>query len=840
MTATSDLTHIMREFRRFSPRSIRSALLLLADELAVRLATDAAAIHLPAEKTVYVSGWPPGLKRSALAKTLRIGDDEKHLWIRLDGKDEKNSTGESSPSFLKVPLFDGNRRYGALVLIKMDPGGFGRTERLAVPALSEILSFRLLPLIDTNSTQVRDDHGEAAKIELIDSVGDDRSMRRILKGMMELAGCEYCAFHSAIREERLYIMLDGRELSPRTAEIRSKLANVFQMFSNRVVGEGSIRERVFVKNERKNVAYLLGGTRIESYFIVPVMFASRLQGVLFFGSVRRDAFGREEIERFRGMADEAEEKAPMVYRTADEVKSLARLIDAFPYGAALVSEEGAIRTANRSFGDSLRIRGEIPETVYEIREVSPFDIQGLWEEFRMMQHDLVDRELHGATYPDSSISVTWVRLENMSEDACSFVLIRDMTGSAFREEKTEEFLATVAHELKTPLTALKNSLKIVKDSGAAGVTMHERGEVEYALPASRFLGTAMRTIDRLLMLVNGLQNASEKRAISRPYKPSRVLLKSFLDDATLFFLESMKKKEIDFSIEVADEASVLEFDADHMEQVIHNLLSNSIKHVPAGGRIAVTVARSGGEGYAILPRIPWDYLEPPSLVDITISDSGRGIPSDVIEKINPSPNVTGLWEGVARGLGLYIARKLVRLQGGSLVIDGRRESGSSVHLYLPADSATAEAIRAVYTIKESLEDMIGRGLKPVVYAVTKESPSCWLEIVGEWALIPVIKPGRSEISDTGLYLWPLGERIALGLSADKRLAASPLSVVKNGRGGMRVLQDDSSDAIRLGWGVGAIDGITYADLVSVSLERIAESRAVSILKGESEWTGTEF
>jgi signal transduction histidine kinase len=839
MTA-SDLNHIMREFRRFSPQSVRSALLLLSDEFEKRLGTAAAAVLLPSEKAVYVSGWPPGLQRSSIAEILKIAHSDRYLWICLDGRDEKHSAGGNEPSFLKVPLFDGNERFGLFILVKMKPDRFERSERAAVSALSEILSPRLLPLVRAESLQAGRGADETLKIELLGSVGDDRRMRRILKGMMELAGCEYCAFHSAIREEHLYIMLDGRELSSRIGEIRIKLANIFRMFSNRERAEESIPESVFVKSERKNISYLLGGTKIESYFLVPVMFASRLQGVLFFASVRRDAFGKEEIERFRLMAEEDEEKAPIVFRIGGDVEILERLLRVFPYGAALVSDEGMIRAANESFGGLLRIRGELPETVYEINEVSPFSLLGTWEEFRLMQRDLVDRELHGETYPESSIAVTWLRLENISSDAGSLALIRDISDSTLREEQTDEILATVAHELKTPLTALKHSLKIVRESGAGDLTLHERGDVECGLPASRFLGTAMRTIDRLLMLVNGLQNVTEKKAISRPFKPSRVLLKSFLDDSALFFLESMKKKEIDFSIEVADEVSVLEFDTDQMEQIIHNLLSNSIKHVPAGGHIAVTAMKSGRGVYDALPRIPWEYLEPPSFADITITDSGGGIPSDVIENINPSWNIAGARDAATRGLGLYIARKLIRLQSGSLVIQRGRASGSSVHLYLPVDAATRETIRAAYTIKESLDDMIGRGLKPVFYAVVKESPSCWLEIVGEWASVPVIKPERSEISDAGLFLWPLGENLALGLSADKRLAADPLSIVKNGRGGMRLLQGDSSDAIRIGWGIGAIDGTSYSELVSISLERIAAKHAAAVLKGESEWTGTGF
>ena len=838
---TSDLTHIMREFRRFSPQSVRSALMLLADEFEMRMGTGTAAVQLIKEKTVYVSGMPDGLKPSLLSKTLRIKNSGDYLWIRLDGGLAKGKSQAGPPSCLKIPLFDGTERFGVFVLVRHEPEGFGRSERALVPLLSEMLSSRFMPLLEAEPCKARKEGDESVKIELLGSAGDDRRMKRVLRNMMDAAGCEYCAFLSAVREEHFYLMLDGRELHPRVSDIRRKLTSVYRMFSNREPDLEPVNESIFTKNDGKNVTYLLGGSKIESYFLVPVMFASRLQGVLFFGSVRKDAFSKKEIARFRRMADEDEpDENAMVFRAGGEIEVLDRFLDALPFGGALVTEEGLIRTANSHFRDLVRLRGDLPETVFEMSEVSPFNLVGVWEEYRTMRRNLVDRELHGSTYPESSLSVTLMSLEGVSEEVDTLVLAKDMTESTLQREETREILATVSHELKTPLTALRNSLEILRDAGSTGVTRHEKGDVEYALPASRFLNTATRTIDRLVMLVNGLQNVTETKTISRSYKPTKVLLKSYLDDVSLFFLESMKRKEIDFSIEVADGASALEFDPGQMEQVIHNLISNSIKHVPVGGSITIKANPAGGEIYGTLPPIPWEYIDSPSFADISISDSGGGVPLDVIETINPSKHVTGVRRSASRGLGLFIAKKLVRKQGGSILIEKHDNSGSTVHLFLPADPATRTAVRAAYMLKESLHDMIGKGLKPVLYTVVKESAACWLELAGNWKIVPVINPEKGEISDTGFYLWPLGERIAVGLSADRRLAASPLSVVRSGRGGLRMLGNDSSDPIRIGWGIGTIDGTSYTEIMAVSLKRTTAEHAHAVLKGEGEWTGTGF
>ncbi len=838
---THDITQVMRELRRFSPRSVRSALTLLADEFRTRIGTSAAAVQLVREKTVYVSGVPSGDATESLSRILGIGKSDEYLWIRLDGAHAKGGAEAGAPDFLKIPLFDGVERFGVFVLQRNGSKGFDRSDRALVPMLSEILSSRFLPLLGEEPCDENVDDEEAPRVELLKAVGDDRRMRRVLRSMMDDASCEYCAFYSAVRGEHLYLMLDGRELEPRVGEIRRKLAGVYRMFSNRMPDGGPAGESVFTKNDGKNVSYLLGGSKIESYFFVPVMFSSRLQGVLFFGSVRREAFSKNEIERFRRMADEDDvESGSMVFRSGNEIETIERLIERLPFGGALLTEEGLIRASNTRFRELVRVHGDLPETVFEMSEVSPFNMQGVWEEYRTTHRDLVDRELHGTTYPESALSVTLVGLEGLSDGIDTLLLARDTTESAVEKEETREILATVSHELKTPLTALRNSIEILKGSGSTGVTRLEKGDVEYALPASRFLNRATKTIDRLVMLVNGLQNVTETRNISRPYNPAKVLLKSYLDDVSLFFIESMKKKEIDFAIEVSDRVSALEFDPGQMEQVIHNLISNSIKHVPVGGSIKIMADPAGGEVYGTLPPVPWEYVEAHSFADISVSDSGTGVPLDVIESINPTRHSSGVRRTASRGLGLYIAKKLVRMQGGSIHIDRHDERGSTVHLFLPADQATRTVVRSSYIARDGLHEMMGKGLQPVLYAIVKESPACWLEIVGNWKIVPAINPEMGELTDSGFYLWPLGERIAIGLSAERRLSASPLSIVRNGMGGLRVLDNDSSDAVRIGWGVGVVDGTSYAEIMKAALKRTTAEHAHAVLKGESEWTGTGF
>jgi hypothetical protein len=219
-----DLIHIMREYRTFAPKSIRSALRLLADEFREACGAAAVALVLPREKTVYISNWPAPLDRFAFRKALRMDSGDSYLWISVGGANRADDDENGAVNILKVPVFEGYSRIGLFALIKTTDDGFSREERRNVPALSEFLSVQLAEVLadDSSGDGARED--ESDKIELLSSIGNDRRMKRILAQLMEQAGCEFCAFHAGQDRELDYFMLEGAELAPHidrtvTAEI---------------------------------------------------------------------------------------------------------------------------------------------------------------------------------------------------------------------------------------------------------------------------------------------------------------------------------------------------------------------------------------------------------------------------------------------------------------------------------------------------------------------------------------------------------------------------------------------------------------------------------------------
>lgn len=697
---------------------------------------------------------------------------------------------------------------------------------------------------------------ESLRIRLLKSIGHDVGMRAVLAGMMERTHAEFCAFYTARERELAYIMGESRELSPRIPEIRDKLKTTYRMFTNGVSSASEPIEKVYWRRNGAHVAYLLGNSKIESYFLVPVMFGSKVRGVIFFGSIRKEAFGRNDIAIFRRLADEGEDRAPLIFRLGGEKEILERLLDVLPSGAALISPDGRIVGVNRAFRDILQLHRELPEAVYEVGSASSFNLRGIWEEFGILQRNVIDRELEGTGVPQRYLSVTWVRLEELSEDVASLVLLKDSTASHEQVEAREEMLAMVAHELRTPLTALKSSLSILAGLGRQGadgngtsrdVRSVVRAGEEDQTPRERFLSNAIRTVDRLGRLADALVDSSAARIDERQFKVEPHNVSEFLADISTLFVEPMRRKGIDFTIRVDAQIATLTFDKDRMEQVIQNLLANSIKHVPGDGKVSISVSPCITCPDSIIPIPLLKYSPRMTFADLCLTDSGSGIPQIVADRVNVGGGSSDCPARASKGLGLLIAKRLVRLHGGSLVVEEGRESGSAVHLYLPVDQETARTVQRYRVVETRVDEMLAKGLIPTILCISKNGDRPWPEAVQAWRSIPVINPARSDMSDGSVYLWPLTEEFALAVTARFGFAEDPQSLF-GAVDAVAALRDGIAETasapnapggssggghdIRAGWAAAPREGAHLKELLPIALERMEGAALACLMKGD--------
>jgi signal transduction histidine kinase len=228
------------------------------------------------------------------------------------------------------------------------------------------------------------------------------------------------------------------------------------------------------------------------------------------------------------------------------------------------------------------------------------------------------------------------------------------------------FLANMSHELRTPLNA------IIGFSEMMGAGMFgPLGPDKYR----EYCSDIHQSGQYLLEVINDILDMSKIEAGRIRLEQEEIALEAFLNDALRVVSTRADDKRLDL---VADVPHGIRMRADHrlLKQIVLNLLSNSVKFTPVGGRVIIRGRASGAE------------------VTIAIADSGIGIPKEALAKLGRpfeqvESQLTKSHQG--SGLGLAIAKSLTELHGGTMRIRSQLGRGTIVLLRLPTEGATMEA-----------------------------------------------------------------------------------------------------------------------------------------------------
>ena len=211
----------------------------------------------------------------------------------------------------------------------------------------------------------------------------------------------------------------------------------------------------------------------------------------------------------------------------------------------------------------------------------------------------------------------------------------------------DALLASLSHDLRTPLTAIKGLAHELQSLGDERTLMIEEQAdrinrlVTDLLDVGRLNGGALR-LDIQVNAVDDLLGAVQQHVAARPDKER---LRIFLDDPAAI--------------------SFGKFDFVHTLRILANLVDNAFKHTPAGTPIELS---GGVEGDAVVFRV---------------SDRGNGLPFQSSDRALPGATSSGEAAGESTGLGLWIARRLADAEGGTLIHFPRQDGGATFELRLP-------------------------------------------------------------------------------------------------------------------------------------------------------------
>jgi len=242
---------------------------------------------------------------------------------------------------------------------------------------------------------------------------------------------------------------------------------------------------------------------------------------------------------------------------------------------------------------------------------------------------------------------------------------RKAVAAALRRK--DEFLATVAHELRNSLAPLRTSVEILKMAKLDDPML------------ARARGILDRRLETVGRLTDDLMDASRIARGKFSMRTEDTSLNAILDNAAETVLEAMQQRRHDLAVKAQEETILVHADRVRLTQAFVNLLDNSAKYTPAGGRIEVRVSADR------------------EAVKIEVSDTGIGFSSDAIplfELFSQDPSSRGHQNG-GLGIGLALVKAIVEMHGGSVTASSPGAGcGSTFTVRLPRVSPDRHATTA--------------------------------------------------------------------------------------------------------------------------------------------------
>jgi PAS domain S-box-containing protein len=236
------------------------------------------------------------------------------------------------------------------------------------------------------------------------------------------------------------------------------------------------------------------------------------------------------------------------------------------------------------------------------------------------------------------------------------VILRDITERTRLEEqlrRTERvaelgtLASGMAHEIGTPMNVIL-------------------GRAEYLLdrvkdePVKKGLQTIIAQVERITRVMNQLLSFARRK----PPQPGPLVLQEVIENSLEMFHERLSNHRVQVSTHMDPDCPHVQADSDQMNQVLINLIMNAVHAMPEGGTLRIELGQER------------------DMVKLTVSDTGHGIPKEVVTKIF-DPFFTTKEFGKGTGLGLTVVKGIIEEHHGSIAVDSEEGKGTTFTILLP-------------------------------------------------------------------------------------------------------------------------------------------------------------
>src|SRR6201998_1683383 len=390
------------------------------------------------------------------------------------------------------------------------------------------------------------------------------------------------------------------------------------------------------------------------------------------------------------------------YLATDHVRAL---LDTMDRGILIANREGEVLILNERARKCLEARGIDGKSQLNIfQDVMNVDAKEISRRILSGEHEIELKNVAGGnTYrmslrwiPESD----WLTIQIAIEEKNSVVVkesnqptvqellqereitYRNLLAAYLKLQEVNRqktvFLASAAHELKTPLAGIKGYYDLLLSSSLGKLTDKQRDILE----------ESKESCERLVRLVSMFLNYSALESGKLVLQLRENDLRDCLDELSKRWQEAFQRKGVRLDTSFDPSIPNFRFDYQKVQQAAANLLDNALKHTPAGGSVTLRAMPHFWER-RVSEAIPAQErrrfrLPRPNSVEVSVKDTGPGISPEHHQEIfedfvRVDRNTTGM------GLGLAIAKRLVQAHRGKIWVESENKEGSKFTFLLPMD-----------------------------------------------------------------------------------------------------------------------------------------------------------
>jgi PAS domain S-box-containing protein len=396
---------------------------------------------------------------------------------------------------------------------------------------------------------------------------------------------------------------------------------------------------------------------IESLAALSIIHEDQFVGALWLGHQAPRVYAPDEINLLSIITTQlgiAVSNARLYHRAEQERTRLMAVLEWTPDAVIVIDRDGRISLANPAA--AILFRGEVSEAI-GMPATEWLSTDELLDLLMAPSQDIQTAEIEIDPGRVMFAAIADINPEE-GESSGRLCILRDITHYKKLDAMKSEFVSTVSHDLRAPLTLMRGYATMLSMVG----TMNDQQR--------DFMDKIQASVNQMGKLVDNLLDLGRIEA-GLGLDLEEVEIKDFIAEVIDSYRPQAVNKQISIGVEIADGMATVEADRTLMRQAVANLVDNAIRYTPAEGQVSIRVRQEG------------DYQL------ISIKDTGVGIaPTDqarLFEKFYRARRREGDREA-GLGLGLAIVKSIVEQHGGHISVESRLGEGSTFTLEIPIRS----------------------------------------------------------------------------------------------------------------------------------------------------------